>query len=267
MKKQKEMAPKSPKKKSQGDFLFEVKGLTHRFQDGSLGLNDINLGLYPNEFVVITGCNGSGKTTLLKHLNGLLLPTEGNVILKGIDVSKDLLRARQLVGMVFQDAESQIVGETVEEDVAFGPSNLSLEQTVIYQRVRNALEQVGLMDFIDKPPYLLSGGEKRRLAIAGVLAMKSSVIMFDEPFSNLDYPGTRQVLRQMGRLHQNGHTIIVATHELDAVLDLATRLIIMQKGKVVRDGMPRVVAEDALKFDIKIPNRYQTDTGGIQWLS
>lgn len=267
MKKQKKIATKSPQRKSQNDFLFELKSLTHRFQDGTLGLNNIDLCLYQNDFVVITGCNGSGKTTLLKHLNGLLIPTTGHVILKGIDVSKDLLRARQLVGMVFQDAESQIVGETVREDVAFGPNNLSLEKKVIDQRVQDALEQVGLMDLADKPPYLLSGGEKRRLAIAGVLAMKSCVIMFDEPFSNLDYPGTRQVLQQMRHLHQDGHTVIVATHELDAVLRPATRLIIMQKGKIVSDGLPQDVVGDAFEFDIKIPDRYHDHTGSDQWLS
>ena len=169
--------------------------------------------------------------------------------------------------MVFQDAESQIVGETVREDVAFGPNNLSLEQAVVNQRIQGALDKVGLTELAHKSPYLLSGGEKRRLAIAGVLAMKPCVIMFDEPFSNLDYPGTHQVLNQMCRLHKNGHTVIVATHELDAVLDLATRLIIMKKGKIVRDGMPQDVAGDALKFNVKIPDRYRADTAGNQWLS
>jgi biotin transport system ATP-binding protein len=151
--------------------------------------------------------------------------------------------------------------------VAFGPNNLSLGKKVINQRVQDALQQVGLTDLADKPPYLLSGGEKRRLAIAGVLAMNSCVIMFDEPFSNLDYPGTRQVLQQMGRLHKNGHTVIVATHELDAILELATRLIIMQKGKIVRAGLPQDIAGDAFQFDIKIPDRYQADNGSKQWLS
>ena len=158
-----------------------------------------------------------------------------------------------MVGMVFQDADSQIVGETVWDDIAFGPRNLSLEKSILQKNVQAALETVGLAHLAEKPPYLLSGGEKRRLAIAGVLAMGPQVIAFDEPFSNLDFPGTCQVLEQMVRLQQKGHTLIVATHELDRVYRLADRLLIMRNGRLVKDGVPEVVLADAAGYGLKLP--------------
>ena len=233
--------------------IISIQHLSHRFSDQGVGLDDITLSISSGEFVILAGPNGSGKSTLLKHLNGILSPSEGTILLKGRPVSEDLKRARQLIGMVFQDADSQIVGETVWEDTAFGPQNLSLKKSIIQEKVHTALETVGLSHLAEKPPYLLSGGEKRRLAIAGVLAMDPQIIAFDEPFSNLDYPGTCQVLRQMVRLQQNGHTIIVATHELDRVYHLADRLIIMQHGKLVRDGAPKTVLSDAVGFGLKLP--------------
>ena len=181
---------------------------------------------------------GGGKTTLIRHLNGLLLPTSGCIKLAGASVEKDLLRARRLVGMMFQDADSQIVGETVYEDVAFGPENLRLQRNLIDNRVIHALDAVDLKDFAGQRPHVLSGGEKRRLAIAGILAMEPRVIAFDEPFASLDYPGVKQVLKQILTLHRTGHTILVITHDLEKVLAHADRLIIMQKGKIVRDGPP-----------------------------
>jgi biotin transport system ATP-binding protein len=233
--------------------IIEIENLSHRFDDGTLAINGINLTIQKASFVVIAGPNGSGKTTLIRHLNGLLLPTIGAVRLDGIAVEKDLLRARQLVGMVFQDADSQIVGETVYADVAFGPENLRLQRAVIKERVLQALDAVRLTDFADKPPHLLSGGEKRRLAIAGVLAMEPRVIVFDEPFSSLDYPGVKQVLQQMIRLHRCGRTIMVTTHDLEKVIAHADRLVLMQKGKIVRDGLPAVVMRDAEACGVREP--------------
>jgi biotin transport system ATP-binding protein len=180
-------------------------------------------------------------------------PTRGTVKIAGYPVSEHPNRARRMVGMVFQDADSQIVGETVWEDTAFGPENLSMDPDEITETVRHALETVELKDLSDKPPHLLSGGEKRRLAIAGVLSMKPQVIVFDEPFSSLDYPGTCQVLEQMMRMHQKGHTIVVATHDLEKVSSLAGRLIIMQNGKIVRDGLPNDIAREAEMFGVRIP--------------
>ena len=171
-----------------------------------MGLNGVSLEIAEGAFVVIAGANGSGKTTLLRHLNGLLRPTSGRVRVAGVEVAKDLLRARTRVGMMFQDAESQIIGETVYEDVAFGPENLKLERGEIERRVQEALTATGLVHLSEKRPHLLSGGEKRRLAIAGILAMQPRVIVCDEPFSNLDYAGVRQVLEEIVKLHRLGHT-------------------------------------------------------------
>ncbi|MBW1865086.1 MAG: ABC transporter ATP-binding protein [Deltaproteobacteria bacterium] len=233
--------------------IISIEHLSHRFSDQGVGLDDVTLTICSGEFVILAGPNGSGKSTLLKHLNGILSPSEGTILLKGRPVSEDLQRARRLVGMVFQDADSQIVGETVWEDTAFGPQNLSFKKSIIQEKVQTALETVGIAHLAEKPPYLLSGGEKRRLAIAGVLAMGPQIIAFDEPFSNLDFPGTCQVLEQMIRLQQNGHTLIVATHELDRVYHLADRLIIMQNGKLVKDGTPKVILADADGFGLKLP--------------
>ena len=233
--------------------IIEIDNLSHRFQDGTLGLDSISLQIREGAFVVVAGPNGSGKTTLIRHLNGLLLPTAGSVQLAGVSVQRDLLRARRLVGMMFQDADSQIVGETVYEDIAFGPENLKLDRNLISTRVKQALIAVGLTEFADQSPHLLSGGEKRRLAIAGILAMQPKVIAFDEPFASLDYPGVKQVLEQILTLHQAGHTIVVITHDLEKVLAHADRLIIMQKGKIVRDGVPAEIVGDIETFGVRAP--------------
>lgn len=244
------------------DAIITIEHLTHRFSDRCIGLDDVTLTIHSGEFVILAGPNGSGKSTLLKHLNGILSPSKGTILLKGRPVSKDVQWARRLVGMVFQDADSQIVGETVWEDTAFGPQNLSLEKSTIRNNVQTALETVGLAHLAEKPPYLLSGGEKRRLAIAGVIAMDPEVIAFDEPFSNLDYPGTCQVLEQMIRLRENGHTLIVATHELDRVYRLADRLIVMRQGRIVKDGVPEDVLADAAGYGLKLPFMNTSDREG-----
>ena len=234
-------------------IMLEIRNLSHRFGDGSPGLEDIDLKIAKGAFVVIAGCNGSGKTTLLRHLNGLLQPTGGSVWVNGRAVGEDLRRARQLVGMVFQDADSQIVGESVYSDVAFGPQNLSLTPAEIRRRVQLALAAVGLAELADQRPHLLSGGEKRRLAIAGILAMEPRVVVFDEPFANLDYPGVRQLLHQILRLHRDGHTIVLATHDLEKVLAHADRLVVMQAGRVVSDGHPADVVKTVRAYGIREP--------------
>jgi biotin transport system ATP-binding protein len=247
--------------------IIEIKNLSHRFSDGTLGLDCINLRIREGAFVVVAGPNGSGKTTLIRHLNGLLLPTSGCVKLAGASVEKDPLRARRLVGMIFQDPDSQIVGETVYEDVAFGPENLRLKRNLIDARVMHALDVVGLKDFAGQRPHLLSGGEKRRLAIAGILAMEPRVIAFDEPFASLDYPGVKQVLEQILALHQAGHTVLVITHDLEKVLAHADRLLIMQKGKIVRDGAPAEIVTDLESFGVRAPCAFHLGMEVRSWLN
>lgn len=233
--------------------IIKIENLTHRYEDGSEGLHEVNLEIAAGAFVVIAGENGSGKTTLLRHLNGLLLPTVGRVEVDGRPVTDDPSRARRLVGMMFQDAASQIIGDTVGEDVAFGPENLCLDRSEVIRRVDQALSRVGLAQHANQNPHLLSGGEKRRLTIAAILAMQPQIVVFDEPFTSLDYPGVRQVLEQMVALHRSGHTIIATTHDLEKVLAHADRLIVMHKGRVVRDGRPVDVAADMESFGIRSP--------------
>ncbi len=247
--------------------IIEFENLCHRFADGSFGIEDINLNIREGSFVVIAGPNGSGKTTLLRHLNGLLSPTAGMVRLAGIPVEQSLLRAQQMVGMMFQDADSQIVGETVYEDVAFGPQNLRLDHRKVKSRVLKALDVVGLADFINQRPHLLSGGEKRRLAIAGILAMKPRVIVFDEPFSNLDYPGVKQVLQHILALHQSGQTIVVTTHDVEKIIAHADRMILMQNGKIIRDGIPADIMTDIEAFGVRTPCALRLGLEVESWLN
>lgn len=247
--------------------ILEIENLSHRFSDGTLGIDRINLTIQEGEFVVIAGQNGSGKTTLLRHLNGLLLPETGSVRLDGVRVEQDLARARQMVGMVFQDADSQIVGETVYDDVAFGPENLCLDRREIKKRVSMAIKDVGLADLSEQRPHLLSGGEKRRLTIAGVLAMKPKVLAFDEPFSSLDYPGVKQVLGQIVSLYRTGHTILVITHDLEKVISHADRLVIMKDGKVVKDGLPDEILLEVETFGVREPCASRLGMEARSWLS
>jgi biotin transport system ATP-binding protein len=247
--------------------IIEIENLTHRFADGTVGLDGITLAIEAGAFVVVAGANGSGKTTLLYHLNGLLLPTSGRVRVAGASVQADPLRARLQVGMVFQDADSQIVGETVRDDVAFGPENLGLERAEIDRRVQEALAATGLTRLADKRPHLLSGGEKRRLAVAGVLAMRPRVIACDEPFSNLDYPGVRQVLDQILRQHRAGCTIVVTTHDLEKVLAHADRLVFMRAGRIEADGPPPALIARAERYGVRSPRAAHLGMEALSWLN
>jgi biotin transport system ATP-binding protein len=246
--------------------IIETRNLSHRYSDDTLALREISLSFDAGEFVVIAGANGSGKTTLLRHFNGLLMPESGLVNVCGRSVQKDPMAARQQVGMVFQDADSQIVGETVYDDAAFGPENLRLDRDQINTRVTRALADVNLTGCEDKSPHKLSGGEKRRLAIAGVLAMAPRVLLMDEPFSNLDYPATCMVLDQILNFHRNGHTIIIATHDLEKVIAHALRLVVLQRGRVVADGAPEQIINGIERYGVRPPCSVQLGRGIQSWV-
>ncbi len=246
--------------------VIEITRLSHRFPDGTQSLTDISLRISSGEFIVIAGANGSGKTTLLRHLNGLLLPASGSVKVGGVSVQSNPLAARKLVGMVFQDADSQIIGDTVYDDVCFGPENLRLDRDEIDTRAARALAAVNLLGFEDRSPHNLSGGEKRRLAIAGVLAMAPQVLLLDEPFSNLDYPATRTVLTQIAQLYQSGHTIIITTHDLEKVISYAGRLVVMERGRIVADGRPEDLIGAVDKYGIRPPCSVLHGRGIQPWL-
>lgn len=210
-------------------------------------LRDVNLEIEEGEFVGLIGPTGSGKSTLIQHFNGLLKPNSGKVYVDGVDLTlKDtqLRRIRQKVGMVFQYPEHQLFGETVLEDVGFGPRNGGLSEDEVKDRVREALAYVGL-DYEalkDHSPFELSGGQKRRVAIAGVLAMRPSVLILDEPTAGLDPEGREDILGEIKHLHEErGITVILVTHSMEDVARLVDRLIVMERGTIALDGTPAEV--------------------------
>ncbi len=235
--------------------MIEVLNLHYTYPDGTTALRGISLTIRDGEFLLVCGLNGSGKTTLIRAISSLLRPTEGTIRVNGLDVLRSPKDVRRLVGMVFQDADCQIIGETVEEDVTFGPENLGLSSSEIRERVDWALRLMGLEEVSEKPCYLLSGGEKRRLSIASVLAMKPRILLFDEPFTHLDYPGIREVVGYMTGLHGQGHTLVVATHDVEKVIDLVDRVAILDKGRLVALGSPEEVGHELTRLQIVPPLR------------
>lgn len=207
-------------------------------------LRNVSLEIEDGEFVGLIGPTGSGKSTLIQHFNGLLKPSSGKVFVDGVDLTlKDtqLRLIRQKVGMVFQYPEHQLFGETVLEDVGFGPRNSGLPDEDVVQRVREALAHVGLdyETLKDQSPFELSGGQKRRVAIAGVLAMRPSVLILDEPTAGLDPQGREEILAEIKQLHdEGGITVVLVTHSMEDVARLVDRLIVMEKGSIALDGTP-----------------------------
>lgn len=246
--------------------MIEIKNLDHHYPDGTHALKGINLTIQKGEFLLVCGPNGSGKTTLIRLISGLFKPTSGSIHVHGFNTLNDSKEVRGLVGMVFQDPDSQIVGETVKEDIAFGPENLGLPVEEIRERVDWAIEKMGLQGLSEKPCYLLSGGEKRRLAIAGVMAMKPEVILFDEPFSHLDYPGIQEVLRYMTQLHQEGHTLIVTTHDVEKVICHVDRIAILQNGEIKASGSPETLVKELSRFGVRPPCYVLLGGEKISWL-
>ena len=227
---------------------IEVKGLTHIYSEGmpfeTVALEDVSFTLQPGSFAGLIGHTGSGKSTLIQHLNGLLRPVEGAVIADGVDIAEksDAARAlRRRIGLVFQYPEYQLFEETVLRDVCFGPKNLGFSQEECETRALHALSLVGLDGeaFRDRSPFGLSGGEKRRVAIAGVLAMEPDVLILDEPTAGLDPAGHRAVLDMVQEIkRERDLTILLVTHNMDDVARLADRVLVMEKGRLVMEGTP-----------------------------
>ena len=228
--------------------FVELRGLEYSYPlDGGgqiAALRGIDLTIERGEFLAIVGPNGSGKSTLVRHLNGLLLPTAGQVQVDGLLTSdpRNLWAIRQRVGMVFQNPDNQIVASTVEEDVAFGPENAALPPDEIRRRVDEALATVGLAEYRTRPPQMLSGGQRQLLAIAGALATRPACIVFDEPASMLDPANRRQVLDTIRRLNVEGLTIILITQAMEEAT-AARRVLVIHKGRVAMDGPPAQVFE------------------------
>lgn len=227
---------------------IKIENLTHTYMKRSpfekKALDDVSVEIEDGEFVALIGHTGSGKSTLIQHINGLLKPDSGKLYINDVDITEKgvkLSDIRKKVGLVFQYPEYQLFEETIEKDIAFGPKNLALSEAEIGKRVRRAMEMVGLdyETYNDKSPFDLSGGQKRRVAIAGVVAMEPSVLILDEPTAGLDPKGRDDILNQVKLLHNEYHmTIILVSHSMEDVAKVAARILVMDKGKCILDGPP-----------------------------
>jgi biotin transport system ATP-binding protein len=270
----------SPYKDPAPHSLFSIRNISKIFPAPSeqggyfTSLDDVSFDIIDGQCLMIAGSNGSGKTLLMKIIAGLMEPDGGEVFFQGQPLynkkfarNSTIKRLRGTLGLVLQDADAQIVGETVMEDARFGPENLGWPASDIKTAAEKALFDMGLIEKQDNSPRQLSGGEKRRLAIAGVAAMGSSTIIMDEPFANLDWPGVVQTLNVIRILKTFGHTMIILTHELEKALALADRLIIMHKGKIHADSSPAEVL-DSLDpcWGVRDPRKHYASIKDCSWL-
>jgi cobalt/nickel transport system ATP-binding protein len=223
--------------------LVAARDLGYAYPDGHPALDGVDFTIHHGESVAIIGGNGAGKSTLLLHLNGVLTPSRGEVRIGDLPITRaNLAEVRRTVGMIFQDADDQLFMPTVFDDVAFGLAQRGLAPQDIEARVMEALETVGAAHLRSRPPYRLSGGEKRAVAIAGVLVTQPSILVMDEPSSGLDPAARRRLIRLLAGF---SHTKIIATHDLDMVLDLCQRVIVMHAGRIAADGLPADIFADA----------------------
>ncbi|KYH28842.1 MULTISPECIES: energy-coupling factor transporter ATPase [Clostridium] len=227
--------------------MIECKNVIYKYEKNDkevkVAVDGVNLDIKKGEFLVILGHNGSGKSTLSKHMNALLIPTDGVVTVSGMDTRDEAntWKIRNKAGMVFQNPDNQLVATIVEEDVAFGPENLGIDPEEIRTRVDDALKKVNMYHFRKHAPHLLSGGQKQRIAIAGILAMRPECIIFDEPTAMLDPSGRKEVINTIKDLNSNyGITIVLITHYMEEAVE-ADRIVVMDKGKIVMEGSPREI--------------------------
>ena len=239
--------------------LIEIQNVSYAYEDAAAkALNNVSLTINDGEFVAVVGHNGSGKSTLAKHLNALLLPTEGKVLVDGMDTADEnnLLSVRATVGMVFQNPDNQLVTTIVEEDVAFGPENIGVPGNEIRTRVDRALAAVGMEKYAHSAPNMLSGGQKQRIAIAGMLAMQPKVLVLDEATAMLDPKGRRDIIDLVTKLHrENGITVVMITQYMEEAIG-ADRVAVMSGGEMILEGTPKeVFSQDELlhKHRLDVP--------------
>ncbi len=237
---------------------MQINHLTHIYNEGTtfekVALDDVTLELQNGEFVGLIGHTGSGKSTLIQHLNGILLPTRGEILLDGENIYRDktkLKEVRRRIGLAFQYPEYQLFETTIYRDVAFGPTNLGLSREEIHESVVAALDLVGIgTEFYEKSPFELSGGQKRRVAIAGVLAMNPEVLILDEPTAGLDPRGRDEILAAIRKLHrERGITVILVSHSMEDVAKLTDRIIVMHKGRVAMSGTPGEIFSHPMELE------------------
>ena len=245
--------------------VLEVKALTHTYSAGTpfehKAIDNVDLEVMPGEFLGIIGHTGSGKSTLIQHLNGLLRPTDGQILLDGTDIwerPKEIRKVRFQVGLVFQYPEYQLFEETVYKDISFGPKNMGLEGEEIDCRVRRAAAFAGIdEEMLEKSPFELSGGQKRRVAIAGVIAMEPKVLILDEPTAGLDPRGREAILAQLRSYHkQKGNTVILVSHSMEEIARNVDRIVVMSHSHKLMDGTPDEVfsrADELLQVGLDVP--------------
>ncbi|MES1040918.1 energy-coupling factor ABC transporter ATP-binding protein [Peribacillus simplex] len=229
------------------EHIFHIDGLTHQFADGTFALNELSLTIEHGKKIALLGNNGAGKSTLFLHLNGLLQPTAGTIRFKGKKMKydrKSLLSLRKQVGIVFQDPDSQLFSANVQQDISFGPMNLGWDRMKVQEKVNWAMAQTEVTELKDRPTHFLSLGQKKRVAIAGVLAMEPDVWLLDEPTAGLDPYFSRQIMALLDSIHDTEKTIILSTHDVNLAYQWADEVVIMNDGKVIYQGDPISVFHD-----------------------
>ncbi len=244
--------------------IIDAQNVTYQYPDGTKALDDIDFSFEKGSITAILGQNGAGKSTLLLHLNATLKPTNGTVYLKGEPFAYDkkgLHHIRRTVGMVFQNPDDQLLAPTVLQDVAFGPKNLKLTDAEIKHRVNEALRLVGMEAYADKPPHFLSGGQKKRVAIAGVIAMQPEIMVLDEPTAGLDPQGCAEIIEILDELNAEGRTLIFSTHDVDLAAKWADEIYVLHEGKIKKRGAPPQIFADHTMISetgLKLPTFIQT---------
>ena len=239
--------------------MLEARNICYSYGDDTQALKNVNLKINNGEMVAILGKNGAGKSTLFLHFNGIYEPDSGEILIDGEKLKynkKALLKCRQKVGIVFQNPDNQIFAPSVEEDVAFGPLNLKLPMDEVQRRVEDALKRVGMEGFEKKAPHHLSGGQKKRVAIAGILAMKPEIMILDEPTAGLDPQGAIKIMNLLSQLNSEGITIVISTHDVDLVSQYVNKIFVMADGEIIGDGTPKEIfsnEELIKKANLKLP--------------
>ncbi len=244
--------------------IIKTEGLEYAYPDGTQALKGISIAIEKGTKIAFVGNNGSGKSTLFLHFNGTLRPIRGKVIIEGNPIKydrKSLINLRKKVGIVFQDPDDQLFAPTVKQDVAFGPLNLGLPKDEVDRHVKYALKSVGMEAYADKPPHFLSGGQKKRVAIAGVLAMEPEIIVMDEPASGLDPQGSAEIIDILDELNADGKTIVLSTHDVDLAAKWADSICVLNEGKNIKHGTPHQIFADHAVISstgLRLPTFVQT---------
>ena len=226
---------------------LETKNLSYTYHDGTQALKNVNIKIRKGEKIAIMGPNGAGKSTLFSHFNGLNEPTSGHVEIDGEKIifeRDELIKVRQKVGIVFQDPNDQLFAPTVKEDVAFGPMNLGLDYDEVEKRIRESLEMVGMSGFEEKTPHHLSGGQQKRVAIAGIIAMRPDIMILDEPTAGLDPEGVEKVLDILNKLNNEGISIVISSHDIEMVNQFADKIFVLHDGEIIAEGDKHQIFSD-----------------------